>query len=299
MGLKSKLRSAGRYVSSSVTGKGRVKEYKLSNAELEKKRKSYEQIEEKRGKGAAQRELKIMLESNDVRGKTNKTIKGKIDALVRSERTLYKAKNMKGETRDFKDKAKAEKWAKGTKFASGPSEVSKAKATPETKDFQKTAGSKATVGLDVVKPRTRSQAKEATTEKIFTKKEVDAKPVTASTDGAPRAKSEEVKIDGEIKTSGKTSEVKQERSRRDPTRTSRGRRDESWKKSYKRFVPFTEARRKAKLDKRLRNVRKAEEEEAVASREDTLNIERTRRRAELAEAKARKSEADRFKRGYI
>ena len=301
MSVKSKLSSAARYVGSLgmskksgkdfAIGKGQVFTYKRSPAELDKIKKRYEGIEKKRGKTAAKKELRTILESRNARGRSNKTVDGLVNAVVRSESYDYRAKNKAGMVRSFQNKGAARKWSKGSTLSG--SEVSKAKTKPDTKDFQKTAGSKATVGLDVVKPKSRAQ--EATTEKIFTKEEVDAKPVTESTAGAPRAKAEEVKIDGEIKTSGKTSEVRERSQAPRPTRGMRDKKGKSWK----RFVPFTESRRKYKLDKRRKAVAKAEEEEEVASREEELKIAKTRRRARLSEAKARKSQADKFGRDYI
>ena len=301
MSVKSKLSSAARYVGSLgmskksgkdfAIGKGQVFTYKRSPAELDKIKKRYEGIEKKRGKTAAKKELRTILESRNARGRSNKTVDGLVNAVVRSESYDYRAKNKAGMVRSFQNKGAARKWSQGSTLSG--SEVSKAKAKPDTKDFQKTAGSKATVGLDVVKPKSRAQ--EATTEKIFTKEEVDAKPVTESTAGAPRAKAEEVKIDGEIKTSGKTSEVRERSQAPRPTRGMRDKKGKSWK----RFVPFTESRRKYKLDKRRKAVAKAEEEDEVASREEELKIAKTRRRARLSEAKARKSQADKFGRDYI
>lgn len=305
MSVKSKLSSAARYVGSLgmskksgkdfAIGKGQVFTYKRSPAELDKIKKRYEGIEKKRGKTAAKKELRTILESRNARGRSNKSVAGLVDAVVRSESYDYRAKNKAGMVRSFQNKGAARKWSQGSTLSG--SEVSKAKTKPDTKDFQKTAGSKATVGIDVVKPKSRAQ--EATTEKIFTKEEVDAKPVTESTAGAPRAKAEEVKIDGEIKTSGKTSgKTSEVRERSQAPRPTRGMRDKKGK-SWKRFVPFTESRRKYKLDKRRKAVAKAEEEEEVASREEELKIAKTRRRARLSEAKARKSQADKFGRDYI
>jgi len=269
----------------------------------EKVRAKYASIE-KKPKGKAKKELNVMLEAKGLSKYGQSTVKGKINALVRAESETWKARNSKGQVTSWMTRSAAEKAASNGKS----SETSTERTKPaDTKEFQKAAGSRATVGLDIVKPTTRGQkaastAMSAKTTQIVTK----TTPVT-SDDKIPRAevtaveKLPQFKVDkGTGKLTPAESETTQER-RRDVTRGSRRGQREKKEKSgwWARRVPFSEARRKMKLDKRRKNLKKAEEEEEVASREENLKITKTQRRARLSEAKARKSEADKFGRGYI
>jgi hypothetical protein len=263
-------------------------------ADPEKVRAKYASIE-KKPKGEAKKELNAMLEGKGLSTYGQGTVKGKINALVRAESETWKARNSKGQVTSWMTRSAAQKAASNGKS----SETSTERTKPDTKEFQKAAGSKATVGLDIVKPRTRAQ--KATEIPVVTK----TTPVT-SDDKIPRAevtaveKLPQFKVDkGTGKLTPAESETTQERSR-DVTRGHRGQREKKGKNGWwARRVPYSRARRRMKVKKREKKLERAERDEALSEREENIQISKTRRRAELAEAKARKRQATQFSRGYI